>query len=197
MELALKESLCIENFRLLPLHLLRPSALVDFVLFFANAKPAVRLQINSDSSFESLDTWCSQAGFELAIDKSNFLCIAKSKNYAEYVLQLDQLEEPHEIELGIALGYPECCCQKIAVLGESNIDNYSLEISKWMFKDEYSYINPNEYISGVSLISHLPCAPDCFKSLKIALQTRKFILENSNELFLNDLVNSPLLNSNL
>jgi hypothetical protein len=187
------DELALERLRTLPLSWLSPSALVDFLLLLLNEKPAVRLRIDSKSDMDYLRVWCRQSGFDLAADEDCFACITVEAGFASKVLELDRRTDAHEIELGLALGYPFCCCERVASIGESNIDSYAQEVARWPFAGQYRRINPSGYQSGLALISHLPCSPDCAPSLAIADRAREFVINHASEPILSSLRCSPLV----
>ncbi|EIW19582.1 MULTISPECIES: hypothetical protein [Pelosinus] len=81
--------------------------------------------------------------------------------------------------MGHLLGYPICCCQKIAVVGEMYIDEWeALFVKKTHFEGRYKIINPKGYREGYSLISHIPCSPNCEPSLNIAQKALSIIMLN-------------------
>lgn len=180
----------IEQLRTLPLQLLRVSALVDFILFFACGKPAVRTCIDEFGA-QALHSWCERWGFDFACD--DFACVTRETGFANGILEIDRSVFAHEIELGVALGYPLCCCKCVAALGESNIDLRASEIASWPFTHPYHRINPAGYESGLALISHLPCSSDCRPSLEIANKARDFIMLHATEPMLFSLSHSYLV----
>jgi hypothetical protein len=187
------DQLTLERLRTLPLSWLRPSALVDFLLLSLSKKPTVRLRIDSESSMDHLRVWCRQSGFDLAADEDCFACVSVEGGFASKVLELDRRTDAHEIELGLALGYPLCCCERVASIGESNIDYYAQEVARWPFAGQYRRINPAGYHSGLALISHLPCSADCRPSLTIADRAREFVITHASEPILFSLCRSPLV----
>jgi hypothetical protein len=166
---------------------------VDFVLLFTCNKPAIRLIIKSRNAIGAIASWCSSAGFDFATDLESYVCVARGKGDAVRILEIDERPDSHEFILGRALGYPECCCGRIAAVGESNIDRYAEEVAAWQFTGQYARINPSGYRSGCSLISHLPCHPACDASLVIASLARSFVLEHKREPLLSKLCNSSLV----
>lgn len=169
-----------EPLRSLPLGLLRPSALVDFVLFFACGKPAVRLMVDSAEGLAELEAWSKHWGLDFAADGEGFACVSCGGG-AALVLEIDRRAEAHEVELGLALGYPLCCCERVASVGEFGIDAYAAEVASWPFENEYRRINPAGYRSGRALVSHLPCSPACSASLAIANRAYEFVLMHVRE----------------
>jgi|ERR1051325_8428199 hypothetical protein len=185
--------LTIEHLRSLPFGWLSASARVDFILLFASQKQTVRLKIQSAVGLEHLRLWCRQSGLDHASDESNFACVSSQAGCARGVLELDRSTQPHELELGLALDYPRCCCERIASIGEANIDSHAARVAQWPFKGPFTRINPSGYESGLALISHLPCSPECRASLAIAEKAREFIRTNESEPVLGSLVNSYLV----
>jgi hypothetical protein len=187
------ERLIVARLRAVPFGLLRPSAVVDFALFFGCGKPAARLLIDSEGGVDALRDWCREAGFDFAADEDGFACVAREPGAAWRVLETDRRAEPHEVELGSALGYPACCCQRVASVGESGIDAYAAEVAGWHFRGDYRRINPAGFSVGQALISHLPCSPGCGASLEIANAARQFVLAHAAEPALLGLSRSPVV----
>jgi hypothetical protein len=190
-----KEGPVIERLRSAPLRLLRPSALVDFVLFLACEKPAMRLTVDNEDGLDALRKWCKQSGFDFAEDGEGFACVSSESGTASRVLEIDRRADAHEIDLGQALGYPACCCERVAELGESEIDSYAATVARWSFEGTYRQINPVEYRSGRALISHLPCSPACDASLAIADRAYRFVMAHSEEPVLFELYRSPVVSA--
>ena len=185
----------IERLRSAPLSLLRQSALVDFVLFLACEKPAARLIVDSGDGLDALRKWCKQWGFDFAAYGEGFACISSKPGTASHILEIDRRADAHEIELGRALGYPACCCERVAELGESEIDSYAATVTRWSFEGAYRRINPVDYRSGRALISHLPCSPTCDASLAIANRAYRFVIEHAEEPALSKLYRSPVVSA--
>ena len=165
----------IYQMRSLPLSLLPTSARVDFLHFLACNKPAVRTKFFHAYAKSHLEDWCNSYGLFIHVDSESFVCIAREPELAEQILDIDQSYEPHEKLVGLLLGYPECCSDFIASIGESNIDHIEQEIIQWNFSEEFKRINPSNYLIGTSLICHLPCSSNCQHSLDLANQALDFI----------------------
>ena len=193
METSLSEIAAIRQFRTLPVEWLYPSAVVDFMLLFAGAKPAVRVELREPNGAEGLDLWCQQSELDYACDAEGFACVSTERGVAHHVLELDRSLGRHEVELGRNLGYPLCCCERVAEIGESQIDAYAREVAEWRFTGPYTRINPAGYVSGLALLSHLPCAVDCDCSLDISERARQFVRQNSREPLLFPLASSCLV----
>jgi hypothetical protein len=164
-----------------PIEWLPPSATVDCLLLFAGLKPAARLIVDSPKGINALRLWCEKANLDLESDKDGFVCITIDRGSAGSILALDRCTRAHEVELGLALGYPKCCCERIAIVGESSIDSYGQETLTWHYAGIFRRINPAGYSSGIALISHLPCSPSCKPSLSIANRAREFIVCHASE----------------
>lgn len=171
----------IHKIQCLPVNFLPASARVDFLHLVACDKPAVRTKIIHPKAKSYLEDWCSRCGFVLRVDSESFVCVAREASVAEWILALDQSCEPHEQLLGLLLGYPECCSNFIASIGEADIDQVEQEISQWNFVGDFKRIDPSNYIAGSSLICHLPCSSNCQPSLAIANQVIDFVNLHKNE----------------
>jgi len=125
--------------------------------------------------------WCQQYGLVLQADSEGYICIASTAELADLVLLVDRSVEPHERQLGKLLGYPVCCCNFVAALGEANIDWLAPEIANWLFVGRFRRIDPTGYLKGKSLICHLPCSPQCRASLNLAEKALDFIKANSED----------------
>lgn len=171
----------IHQIRSLPTNSLPASAKVDFLHFLACNKPVVRTKLVDTSARLCLEKWCNKYNFFLRMDAESFACIARDTRTADYILSLDQSDEPHEKLLGSLLGYPECCSNFIALIGESKIDDFEKQVSQWNFVGSFKRIDPSNYLKGESLICHLPCSTFCRPSLKLANQALDFIQKNKHE----------------
>jgi len=181
------------GFRTLPAQWLYPSAVVDFMLLYAGAKPAVRIELRERKGAEPLYVWCRESELDYASDADGFACVSAEPGVARQVLELDRSWRAHEVELGRALGYPLCCCQQVAWIGESQIDKLARRVAHWTFTGPYARINPAGYVNGLALVSHLPCSVDCNQSLDIAEQACQFVRAKAAEPLLSSLASSPLV----
>ena len=163
-----------------PWNTLPKSARVDLAQFLAN-KPAIRTKVKNLSCVHKVVTWAKKCGLVCFSDHEGYVVIAKNSQLAREVLKIDQSSTPHEWELGLLLGYPKCCCNYIAAIGEENIDTISVNMKNWNFIGKFRLINPHFYLQGRSLISHLPCSPKCLPSLVLAHRTLLFMKKYSIE----------------
>lgn len=171
----------IYQMRFLPVDFLPNSARVDFLHFLACDKPAIRTKLVHVYAKPYLEDWCRSCGFILRVDSESFACVARDVKVAEEILNLDQSREPHEQLLGLLLGYPKCCSDFIASIGESGIDVIEQQITQWNFSGDFKLINPSNYLTGTSLICHLPCSSSCQPSLDLANRAIDFIKEYKDE----------------
>lgn len=165
----------IEAFSSLPKNL-KSSDYVDVMLLLSGSKRAIRLGKNTTEVYEKMDYWCKKFKYRSKISCSGLMYISKYFGLATLVNIVDDSFFPHAYILGCLLGYPSCCSKKIAKLGEAFIDKWEKKlIMSGGFNIDYTLINPAGYLSGTSLISHVPCSCECKKSLKIAKVTLKTI----------------------
>ena len=165
---------------------IKPSTKIDFLHFVYCDKPAVRLVIDSALEKSTISEWCEQNNKSLVIDRHNYACVANTAEYAIKLLELDAEAPAHEYELGILLGYPECCCEFIASVGEDKIDLLEEKTRDWNFTKEFELIRPNGYRDGSALICHIPCSERCKPSLEQAkcalsvLTSHREVVRDSN-----------------
>ena len=152
------------------------SIYVDLLHFISCEKPCVRIYLQNITNHKVITNWCKRHNFAFYIDQYGYICIAHSINTAKEVLRIDKSTIPHTFQLGQMLGYPHCCCDFVAKIGEANIDVLEKEIiSAWEFSGLYKLINPIDYKSGKALICHLQCSTTCTKSLQLAQKALDFI----------------------
>jgi hypothetical protein len=112
------------------------------------------------------------------VDEDRFVVVGKHSGLVEHALRVDRSSTPHEITLGILLGYPICCCRAVADAGEAEIDRLAERASRWEFSGEYSLIDPSGHAEGESLVCHVPCSPRCFPSLQLAFRALAFLQQH-------------------
>src|ERR1041385_4700279 len=91
-----------------PLLDLRPSTVIDILVWCATSKPAIRSQLLHVSDSVTLREWADEQGASFALDGAGFFAIARD-GAAHELLELDRHTASHEYDLGIMLGYPSCC----------------------------------------------------------------------------------------
>lgn len=149
---------------------LTPSSYIDFLLLLGGLKPTLRLHVTKSRAQHALESWCKEHGYAATSNSSRYICIAKTQDATLRLQELDDSHEAHEYELGLLLGYPPCCCLKAAEVGESNLDEWEETMSQdaAFRKLPNCLIDPHRYTEGSSLISHIPCSPQCEASISIA-----------------------------
>lgn len=167
-------------FRALPHDLLPASTRVDFLHLLAVGKPALRVKV-AELVLQPLRRWSAAYGYGYAVDDDGYCCVATSEVLARHVLEVDRRVEPHEVELGLLLGYPRCCCEMIAQVGESRIDEQVVVVAGWDFEGPFRLIDPSGYRRGASLVCHLPCTPTCKASLRLARRAARFLRRRLSE----------------
>lgn len=161
--------------RTIPREGLPPSAGVDALHLSAHLKSAFRSRLTAPAFVPLVKQWCERHGLAVRFDQDGFVCVARTMELADRILEVDRNPEPHERTLGLLLNYPHCCAEFVAHAGESNIDRLAEQIRNWMFAGEYGLIDPSGYLDGTSLICHLPCSPTCSASLEIARSALQFV----------------------
>lgn len=157
------------------------SANVDIILMILELKPAIRTRVTDSSIFKYIDDWCKYWSLFCYMDLENYIYIAFDEKLANQLIELDHLTRKQEEKFGQLLGYPSCCCKKIAKIGEAYIDSYEEELCQKKFKAFFRLINPQNYRKGTAFISHVPCSTTCFDSLLIAQRLGLFVLKNKKK----------------
>lgn len=171
----MNDSFNLKAFEKLPATL-KPSDYVDFLLFFLREKPCIRLGVNQNSVYQEMAQWCKENRLSYVISHGGLMYISKYKLLAWLANVVDDSMIDHAFLLGKILGYPMCCSKKVASIGERNIDEYEKTlVQNNSFHSPYHIINPQGYLCGYSLISHIPCCANCKKSLKKASKAYKVV----------------------
>jgi hypothetical protein len=139
---------------------------VDLLQLLSGSRPAVRSHV-AEPALEKLRMWCTASGLDFAAE-GPWVSVSTLVGRAAQVLEVDASPAPHEVDLGLLLGYPRCCCDQAALVGESNIDDYARSVAAWPLNDEYALLDISRYDEGVAIISHVPCSPDCEPSRILA-----------------------------
>ncbi|MFN6415673.1 MAG: DUF483 domain-containing protein [Pseudomonadota bacterium] len=155
----------LEDWDALHLEELPKSVMVDLGRYLFGHKPALRFSYPAAGSFMSI----SVPGF-VKIFKG-MIYIARDQLNLDLLTEVDNDIFPHEILFGEMLGYPKCCVEKIANLGENFIDDYNDEFNKKVKR--HSLLDISQYSNGIALISHVPCSMSCQSSLQQADQFYK------------------------
>lgn len=147
-----------------PWSLLPRSAKVDITLLLVGFKPAVRF---IPGMVEPVLGKFTQIFLDYSVG-SHEGCVYIANNQLEInkLISADSSFKPHEKEFGSFLGYPSCCCNFIANIGESFIDEYERFYNGKSPKN--TLLDISNYLKGIALISHIPCSEECEPSLQIA-----------------------------
>lgn len=164
----------------IPWDILPLSAKVDFCLFIARIKPALRTQVKEGKKSQHSLNSIRDLGYHSILDENGFLVISRDTHLSKTIIEVDQSRIPHAATLGVLLGYPSCCTKFIEKVGESSIDRVAEEYKKDNFRGLFSLLDISQYLKGIALISHVPCSYKCKPSLTKALFIRSFIKSNKN-----------------
>ena len=145
----------------------KASAGVDFAQLIAGVRPAIRTELMYPKSSEEVKRWVRQRGWFASIDVDNFIAISRMPGLNRRLLIIDRESSEHTYRLGLALGYPRCCCKAASHIGESNLDSWEEVLCRRQFIGSFQAIDPRNYHEGRSLISHIPCSTRCEESLKM------------------------------
>jgi hypothetical protein len=159
----------------LPLGCLSPSSLVDALHLAAGTKQVLRTRLLDGANIGPVLGWYKTNGLEGMVDEDRFVVVGKHCEVVEQAIRIDRSPVPHEMTLGLLLGYPACCCGKVAEAGEAQIDRLADAASRWQFIGDYSLIDPSGYVDGEALICHVPCSSQCSPSLQLAYLTLALI----------------------
>lgn len=162
----------------IPLDCLPRSSLVDALHLAASLKAVLRTRLLGGADWAVVSAWGAAHGLIGACDEDGYVFVGRAESVVREAMALDTSPEPHEVPLGLLLGYPPCCCQAIADVKEANIDAFAERARQWAFPGEFSLIDPGGYAEGRALICHLPCSPSCTASLTLAKRALAFLNEN-------------------
>jgi len=158
------------------------SANVDMLLFLMGLKPCMRTKLKSlHRELNPLEEWCKRFKFHFNRSSDGFIYIASNQECLRRVNSVDHCHRPHEEELGKLLGYPACCCRKIAEVGEMQIDAFEDWLITQPFAGPFKLINPYAYRQGKAFISHVPCSTSCSPSLCLSKRVVHFLIPHQHE----------------
>ena len=162
------------SIQLLP-NWLKASAGVDLAQLTAKIRPVIRTKLSYPVPRYIVERWALRHGWFVDFDTDNFLAISGSPDLSRWILSIDREIVEHTYRLGLALGYPSCCCRSAARVGESNLDAWAQVLCRQQFIGRFKAIDPSRYHEGHALISHIPCSTRCQASLKMALMLAKVL----------------------
>lgn len=148
---------------------------VDLLQLLSATRPAIRSHIDVPQH-EQVQEWCAASELDFAAE-GPWVSMSTEFGRAAQILRVDGSPGPHEISLGLLLGYPMCCCQGAARVGEAQIDEYADHVSAWSLSDRYALLDISRYDEGLALISHVPCSPNCEPSRILAQQSVTWLSE--------------------
>ena len=113
-------------------------------------------------------------------DGMSFVYISKDELMANKAL-LFEIKQDH-FNLGLILGYPECCCRFFEkhFPERSKVDNnYEIPILENSTGNNFNFVN-NIFMRhrDYCLLSHFPCSLDCEHSIKIGERHLQLLKEN-------------------
>ncbi len=146
------------------------SAAVDLLGVLADVKPAARVEAGALAP--ELVEWAALTGLAAATDPEGYVALARTHKVAAELLAIDRATGAHEYELGLMLGYPTCCSELIATIGEASIDARAATVARWSLDCAFRLIDIAGYKRGEALISHVPCHARCTPSLDLAAALR-------------------------
>jgi hypothetical protein len=153
---------------------MRPSFAIDLAQLQAGVRFVARSQTRAGGADTSeLRSWARHEGFFAAIDRKGFFTVSGSAALARTALRIDAWPGNHVVAFGSILDYPLCCCRAAARWGEERIDEWADQVSRRFFVGPFKLIKPETYVEGRGFISHVPCSPRCFPSLKMALALQR------------------------
>jgi hypothetical protein len=151
-----------------PWHSLPPAARVDLTTLLGSPRSAMRTAHSLTSEdLHDLGVLVASAGWAVDGDTDYFV-VARDPEHARRILEIDQAPGSHEYALGRELGYPICCCSAVDRIGEDRLDRYVAEITPKLVG---TVLDLTRYLLGDGLISHVPCAPDCKPSKRMAFKS--------------------------
>lgn len=152
---------------------LPPSAQVDLRQLTAGIRQVVRLQRTGPASDQEMGRFARRHGWFIVSDDAGFLVLSPCSTSARRVMRLDRSPETHTQALGLALGYPACCCRAAARCGEVRLDEWAEALSSRRFIGSFAATSPAEYRTSRAAISHIPCSSRCEQSRAMANAVRK------------------------
>ena len=179
---------------------------LEIIYVIEGIKPAARIMVKDDE-FNNISNFLGK--YKLNIIKSDFkvkkedfgsysdkgskaslnekgyyfVYISKSKDKAEKAKTAE--ERNGHINLGLALGYPKCCCEFFNKNFETESKNKNdFTLATLRESDGYKFPLYNNIAArhfDISLLNHFPCSFNCRESIKIAENNLEIIKKYSNE----------------
>lgn len=149
------------------------SAQVDLRQLVTGIRRVVRLQRVQHASDQEMRRFARRRGWFIVFDEVGFLVLSASPAAARRVMRLDRSPGMHTHALGLALGYPPCCCRAASRYGDAALDEWARALSSRMFVGGFAATSPTGYRTGQTAISHIPCSSRCEKSGAMAYAVQK------------------------
>lgn len=149
------------------------SSRVDLAQLALAIRPAMRSRAIRPASAADIRKWARSHRLFAALDRHLYFVASSNPRVVSRLLAIDLSAGPHVAQLGLGLGYPECCRRAAARVGEGSLDAWATELASRRFVGLFQLTNPGPYARGASFISHIPCSPRCNMSLNMALRLRR------------------------
>lgn len=146
-------------------HWLPPSAQVDLRQLYLGMRPAIRLHLLQRVAKEEVHRFARRHGWFAVLDDEGFVVLSANPARARWIMALDRSMGAHTHALGLALGYPPCCCRAAAVLGEAYLDRWAMHLVDRRFVGRFRLTSPKDYRGGNAWLSHIPCSTRCERSV--------------------------------
>ncbi len=162
----------------LPWFDLSPSVRVDLLGVYAYRKPALRIAVRDAAIAACVTAVLTDVGWASAHD-DEYLVAAPTAQMARHILNVDRRPQPHALELGLLLGYPECCARAVAVIDEANIDDHAMRLGDDCDREQVHHLDPRGYLTGVALVPYVACSPRCSRAMCHAYAACAYIVQTA------------------
>lgn len=153
---------------------LSPSVRVDILGIHAYRKPAIRIAVRDAAIAARTTASFVDAGWASARDEE-YLVAASTGQMARHILDVDRRTQPHALELGLLLGYPECCARATAAVGEENIDDQAKRLGEDCDREQVHHLDARHYLTGLALVPYVACSPRCSHAMRHAKAASAYI----------------------
>lgn len=157
---------------------LSPSVRVDILGIHAYRKPALRIAVRDIAIAACTAAALTEAGWASVHDEE-YLVAAPTAQMAQHILDVDRGPQPHALELGLLLGYPECCARATAAIGEEHIDDHATRLGDDCDREQAHHLDPRGYQTGVALVPYVACSPHCSRAMRQANAACAYIAQTT------------------
>jgi hypothetical protein len=157
---------------------LSPSVRVDVLGIHAYRKPALRIAVRDAAIAACTTAAFADAGWASAHDEE-YLVAAATAQMARHILEVDRMPQPHALELGLLLGYPECCARATAAIGEENIDAQATRLGEDCDLEQAHHLDARGYSTGLALVPYVACSPRCSRAMRHANAACAYIAQTT------------------